>query len=271
MFRSNRTIAKSEIDTLSLPERSAMEAQITDQRAAHLPPIYFRNRSNDLAGYIASQPWRQYAFGHLGNLRGQRVLDVACGYSMTPVYMALAGADVWAVDVSGGALDVVAQYANDRGVGHKVHTYQGSAEELPFMASYFDLAFGGAALHHLQLDRFAIELKRVLRVGGKAAFQDPLGENPLLEFIRDRVEYKSRHAIKGTDRPLSFAQVDQFGRQFNYYEFRTFDCLAMIAKGLGLRKANPIRGWLYGLDRGMFKAIPATQRLARFVITCVVR
>lgn len=271
MFRSNRAVDKSQIDALPLDKRSAIEAQITDQRAAHLPPIYFRNRSNDLAGYMASQPWRKYAFSHLGILRGARVLDAACGYSMTPVYMALAGADVWAVDVSGKALDAVTQYANDRGVGHKVHTYEGVAEALPFPDHYFDLAFGGAALHHLQLDRFALELKRVLRIGGKASFQDPLGENLLLEFIRDRIEYRNRHAVKGTDRPLRFAQIDQFGKQFNYYEYRTFDCLAMIAKGLHLRKAHPIRGWLHSADRLMFQAIPVTQRLARFVVTCVVR
>lgn len=271
MFRSNRAVDKSQIDALPLAERSVMESQITDKRVRQLESAYLQRRFSDLGSYMAGQPWRQYAFAHLGNLRGQRVLDVACGYSMTPVYMALAGAEVWAVDVSRNALDLVEQYAHDRGVGHKVRTYQGAAEDLPFVANYFDLAFGGAALHHLQLDRFAIELKRVLRIGGKAAFQDPLGENLLLEFIRDRIEYRNRHAIKGTDRPLRFAQVDQFGKQFNYYEYKTFDCLSMIAKGLHLRKASPIRGWLHNADRLMFQAIPVTQRLARFVVTCVVR
>lgn len=65
------------------------------------------------------------------------------------------------------------------------------------------------------------EIARVLKSGGKGAFQEPLGHNRLLEFARAYLPYK-KHPVKGTDRPLFMADVERFGRHFGTWSYRGF-------------------------------------------------
>jgi len=202
MFRPNRTVEKSEIDTLDLAKRITVEAEITDARVAALDIQKLVGINTDLTYYASRYAWRKHLFSFLGSVDGKVILDIACGYSMTPVMFALAGAEVYALDVAPKTVAMVQHVAQRKGVSERVHIHVGPAEELPFEDDYFDLIYGGAALHHLQLDRAGRELARVLKPGGKGAFQDPLGHNPLLEFTRDYLAYRGKRPVKGTDRPL---------------------------------------------------------------------
>ena len=193
MFRPNRTVGKSEIDALDLTKRVAVEAEITDARVAALDMERLVGLNTDLTYYASRYAWRQYLFNFLGSVNGKVILDIACGYSMTPVMFALAGARVYAIDVAPKTLAMVQHVAQCKGVAERVHVHVGPAEELPFEDAYFDLLYGGAALHHLQLHRAGRELARVLKPGGKGAFQDPLGHNPVLEFTRDYLAYRGKH------------------------------------------------------------------------------
>jgi ubiquinone/menaquinone biosynthesis C-methylase UbiE len=199
------------------------------------------------------------------------MLDIACGYSMTPVMFALAGAEVYAIDVAPKTLAMVQHVAQCKGVGDRVHTHVGPAEELPFEDAFFDLIYGGAALHHLQLDRAGRELARVMRCGGKGAFQDPLGHNPMLEFSRDYMAYRGKHPIKGTDRPLRMHEVQAFGRHFSTSSYRGFELFSMVAKALRLKRSSGLRRRLESTDDIMLGRLPFLQRYARFVVTCVTK
>lgn len=248
-----------------------MEAAITDARSESIDFATFRQIETDLMKYKAGAPWRQYLFDFLGSVQGKTVLDIACGYSMTPVIMALAGATVYAVDVAPKTLDSVHKFAEYKGVADRVHLHVGPAEELPFDDEMFDLIFGGAALHHLQLDRAGQELSRVLKPGGRGGFQDPLGHNLFLEFARDRLPYKGKHPVKGTDRPVRIHDIDTFGRYFANCHYRGFDLLSMVAKTLRLQQKSALRAALYQIDNFIFDIAPYLQRYARFIVTCVSR
>jgi len=237
-----------------------------------LPPAYSGIPTKQLPTVnCTSIRCRQYLFGFLGPLDGKIVLDIGCGYAMTPVIFALAGATVYAVDVAPKTLAINLWFANFKGVADRVHTHAGSAESLPFPDTTFDLVYGGAALHHLQLEQAGHEIARVLKPGGKGGFQDPLGHNPLLEFARDRLAYHARHPTKGTDLPLRIQDVHAFGRHFTTYTYRAFELWAMLAKPLRIPPQSWLRKALTGADNITFDTVPYVQRFARFVVTCVTK
>jgi len=271
MLKSNRVVTKSAIDKLELSTRVSMEAEITDARSTRIDFEAFTRIETDIVKYAAGAAWRQYLFNFLDPVQGKTVLDIACGYSMTPVIFALAGATVYAVDVAPKTVATVKKFADYKGVRDRVHVHVGPVESLPFEDEKFDLVFGGAALHHFQLDVAAQEIRRVLKDGGRGGFQDPLGHNPFLEFARDYVPYKNKHPVKGTDRPMSLRDVHTFGRYFTKYQYRGFDLLTMAAKLLRLNPQSRVRKMLYAVDNRIFDMAPYLQRYARFVVTCVTR
>jgi ubiquinone/menaquinone biosynthesis C-methylase UbiE len=271
MFRPNRTVGKFEIDTLDLTKRAAVEAEITDARVAALDVEELVGLNTDLTYYASRYAWRKYLFSFLGSVNGKIILDIACGYSMTPVMFALAGANVYAIDVAPKALAMVQHVAQCKGVAERVHVHVGPAEELPFEDGSFDLLYGGAALHHLQLQRAGRELARVLRYGGKGAFQDPLAHNPVLEFTRDYLAYRGKHPAKGTDRPLRLHEVQAFGRHFTTCTYHGFELFSMMAKAFRLKRASQLRCLLEASDDVLLHRLPFLQRYARFVVTCVTK
>jgi SAM-dependent methyltransferase len=271
LLKSNRQVERQAINQLELERRVELEAQITDARATEIPLERFLQRDLSLETFVAAQPWRRYLFGFLGPLQGKVVLDVACGYSMTPVMMALAGATVHAVDVAPQSLAMVQRVAEAKGVGDRVHVHAGPAELLPYADATFDLLFGGAALHHLQLERAGAELARVLKPGGRGGFQEPLGHNQLLEWARDHLPYRAKHPVKGTDLPLRIRDIHAFGRHFTTCAYRSFDLCAMAAKLFQLPPRSPLTKLLQRCDEKIFDTVPFLQRYARFVVVTVTK
>ncbi len=206
-----------------------------------------------------------------GPLEGKTLLDVACGYSMTPVIFALAGARVHAIDVAPKTIATVQRFASYKQVADRMQAHVGPAEQMPFANDTFDFVFGGAALHHLQLESAAREIARVLKPGGKGAFQEPLGHNRLLEFARDYLPYKNKHPAKGTDRPLFIADVERFGSHFKTWSYRGFGLTAMAGKLLRLPRNSSLRHALYRCDEYLFDTVPYIQRYARYSVICVTK
>jgi SAM-dependent methyltransferase len=269
MFSSNRIISKEEAEKLDLSTRISLEAKITDRRSQAMDFEQFKQMDTDLAHFAQTMPGRKYLFDFLGDMEGKLVLDLACGYAMTPVIFAMAGATVVAVDVAPRTLATVKAFAEYKGVGDRVHVIVTPGEFLPFATESFDLIHGNAALHHLQLDRAAPQIARVLQTGGRAAFQDPLGENPVIEFIRDHVAYAGKHPEKGTDHPLFLSDVKSFGSRFKTFHFRSYQFLDVVGRVLKINKYSPTRAYLQRCDEILFRRVPYLQKLARYVVVCV--
>jgi len=98
---------------------------------------------------------------------GHRILDIGCGGPAFLVRRFLeGGGEVTGLDVSGRSLSVAR--AHLRAMGMSGSLCQGSAEELPFPESSFDLATSSGVLHHTPDTPRAIrEVFRVLRPGGR--------------------------------------------------------------------------------------------------------
>ncbi len=243
MLPTNRMVAKDTIAELDLDARVSIEARITDARVEHLDFSRFATMDTRLESYAAHCAWRAYLFSFLGSVQDKIILDIACGYSMTP----------------------------DKGVADRVHVHVGPAETLPFADAQFDLIYGGAALHHVQLDQVGRELARVLKSSGKGAFQDPLGHNWLFEFARDYLPYRGKHPAKGTDRPLHVQEISAFGRHFTTCTYRGFEFISVGAKVLHLKRGSRLRRAIEGIDARILARFPSVQRYARYVVTCVTK
>jgi ubiquinone/menaquinone biosynthesis C-methylase UbiE len=265
VIRRNRLIGKGDIDTLDLTERVRIEAQITDARAANLHLAQYRTLN--LETYRAMFAWRRSLFDFLGDVSGKQVLDVCCGYSMTPVLFALAGATVVANDVAPLTLEQVRRVAQMHGVEDRIDFYCGPAEQLPYPDNSFDIIYGGAAIHHLWIPAVGPEFARVLRSGGRGGFQDPLGHNRILEFARDYLNYGDKHPEKGTDRPLTVADITTFGNNFSTHSWRGFDFLAMAPRVS--HALYRFRRPLEALDTVLLSTLRPLQRYARFAVTLV--
>ena len=112
----------------------------------------------------------------LGETKGKKCLLITCGDNNGALnwYFREHGGDwIWA-DVSGDSVEPIAELLDE-----PVHVLKYNS--FPFSAEQFDCVVSIDVLEHLQQDQpFLIELKRVLKSGGKAVVTVPNGDDKLL-------------------------------------------------------------------------------------------
>jgi ubiquinone/menaquinone biosynthesis C-methylase UbiE len=210
--------------------------------------------------YLDHETWIRPAFRQLGDTRGLKVLDFGCGHGMAAVVLARAGARVTAFDLSGSYIGE----AHRRAFANQVDIdfVQADGERLPFANSSFDRVWGNAVLHHLDVEIAARELHRVLCPGGLAVFCEPLGENPLLNWARNRLHYPGKQRTVD-ESPLRKEQVRVLETIFPRVHSRGFQLLAMARRLIGSGKVSE------GLDRcdqSLFTLFPGLQRYCRYIL-----
>ncbi len=159
-----------------------------------------------------------------GNLKGKKVLDLGCGFGETAVYWALKGADVEAIDISSKSIALAKKLAAKNKVWKNCKFQTMTAENLKFKDQYFDYVFGNGVLHHVDLNKAAKEIYRVLKPGGKGIFVEPLAYNPIINIYRiiaDTVRTPM-------EKPLTFKQIDSMAKFFTTVAHREYECLTLI-------------------------------------------
>lgn len=126
-----------------------------------------------------------YALSLLGYASGKRVLDMGCGLGGNSCWLAKKGAQVTAIDISPANVAKALEWSEKNGVEIDAHVMD--CEKLAFADKSFDLVFGSFILHHIDIEKAAQEIPRVLKAGGKAVFVENSGDNPLLMFFRNRI------------------------------------------------------------------------------------
>ena len=128
-------------------------------------------------------PENRFVLELLGDVRGKNVLDIGAGLGEAAIYFAKRGADVTAVDISPGMVELCRHNAARHGV--RVTGVACSAEALGLPAESFDVAYAANILHHVaDRDRFLASVHGVLKPGGLFVAWDPLKYNPLLNVYR---------------------------------------------------------------------------------------
>jgi ubiquinone/menaquinone biosynthesis C-methylase UbiE len=116
---------------------------------------------------------------------GKDVLDYGCG----PGYLAkhfvdLGARSVTGIDVSEGEIEQAQERVRSLGLEGKCRFLVADAHAMEFPDDSFDVIVGDSILHHLELRKALLEIRRVLRPGGRAVFLEPLWHNPLLRIGR---------------------------------------------------------------------------------------
>jgi len=108
---------------------------------------------------------------HLGDLAGQRALDVGCGKGrFARIFQEhYPGAEIWGLDISEEML---------KHVPAGIHTRAGSMTKLPFDDGWFDAAYATESLEHaVEIDVAVSEICRVVKPGGRIAIIDKNAEH----------------------------------------------------------------------------------------------
>ncbi len=127
----------------------------------------------------------------LGNVKGQAILDVACGIGLYMVPLGLMGATVSGQDLSGDAVGQAQQALARHGLSGCLKV--GDATRLQFDDECFDAVVSADFVEHItaeQKQRFFAEVFRVLRPGGLFAIK-----TPNLSYLRLSVMLKRLAAV----------------------------------------------------------------------------
>jgi 2-polyprenyl-3-methyl-5-hydroxy-6-metoxy-1,4-benzoquinol methylase len=198
----------------------------------------------------------------LGDLAGKRVLEYGCGLGQISVLLAKSGAYVTGFDLSAESVAFARKLAETNGVADRIQLDVFPAEELGYADESFDVIFGKAILHHLAPSAAQPHLYRVLKPDGKAVFSEPMGMNPVLNFVRDYVHYPKKNP-RGADRPLNYDEVYLWAKGFSSIQIREIQLLSMLERGIGFNSRLHI---LRRADKILLSAFPGLRRYCRYVV-----
>jgi SAM-dependent methyltransferase len=244
-------------------DRRSSEQEFHDQQAAERARSFRTGRANLIfrdEAFLDHETWIRPAFAHLGVLTGKHALDYGCGHGMAAVVLARLGATVAAFDLSPGYVLEAQERAIANGV--EVECVVADGEELPFPDASFDVIWGNAILHHLNLDRAGRELHRVLKVGGTAVFCEPWGENPLLAFARHRLPYPGKDRTPD-EQPLTSRDLGPLRAIFPVVEMEGFQLFGMIRRVLRKEKVSQL---LDSFDARLLSWIPGLRHWCRYAV-----
>lgn len=125
--------------------------------------------------YFASA--NQTILAYLGKVNGKLILDLGSGVGSDTQLLIQRGAKVVSLDSAEKSLRISCQ------VNQNLHV-RANATQLPFNNKVFDVVFGREILHHLDEEKTLKEIKRVLKKGGWAVFEETLKLNPVIAVYR---------------------------------------------------------------------------------------
>jgi ubiquinone/menaquinone biosynthesis C-methylase UbiE len=250
--------------TESMQQRERAEKARSSLEATLTPDDELRVSAQTFARY--ARPPRdtayplEFAYHELGDVAGKRIVDFGCGSGANSVLLAHRGAHVWGIDISEDLLRLAQRRLSVSGREGGATFVAGSAHDMPFPDNSIDVVFGIAILHHLDLDLVSREVRRVLKPGGRAIFQEPVRNSAVLRFARSLIPYRAPD-ISPYERPLTDAELKRFGSGFKKWSVRAF-ALPHVQVGQVLPVVRNYWQRLYAMDRALLHRAPWLARYA---------
>jgi 2-polyprenyl-3-methyl-5-hydroxy-6-metoxy-1,4-benzoquinol methylase len=238
-----------------------MLAEMSDEElAVRADRIPFHNREH--VDYLS------FAVDQLRPLAGTRILEVGAGSGMLAVWLALQGADVCGIDVSGGILEVAAKRASVSGVAHRTRFVHCPIEEFDDPDASFDAVIGNNVVHHFERDLAMANLARLLSPEGRAAFCEPVLFLPEIARRARYSEVVSRrfppHTHTPDERSLDQRDLRIIERYFETVSWRPFQVLCRLQNFVEL--SDPTWNRLEAIDRLTLRRVRSARWLARMIV-----
>lgn len=199
----------------------------------------------------------------LPRARGRTLLELGCGDGELTLQLAATGADITALDVSPGMVEVARRRVNEFVPGARVRFIAAPAEATGLPDGAFDLIVGKWILHHADVVEVSNEIHRLLRPDGLAIFIENSGGNPILHFARQhlagrfgipRFGTEDEHPLVAADLQLmadiiGYARLDYpdfvffqlFDRQVLRFRFTRVSRLLALLDGWAYRQVPQLR------------------------------
>jgi len=237
--------------------RSSVEATLTADDALRVTSTTFERYARP----VRDTPYPlEFCYHELGDVTGKRVVDFGCGSGANTALLTNRGAHVWGIDISEDLLRLAKRRLAISGRDGAATFIAGSAHDMPFPDGSIDVLFGIAILHHLDLDLVSREVRRVLKPGGRAIFQEPVRNSAMVRFLRSLIPYRAPD-ISPYERPLTDADLARFAAGFSKWSVRAF-CLPHVQVGQLLPLVKPYWRTLYAWDRAALARVPGLARYA---------
>jgi 2-polyprenyl-3-methyl-5-hydroxy-6-metoxy-1,4-benzoquinol methylase len=199
------------------------------------------------------------------NLENKRVLEICCHNCEFGTILARLGATVDSIDIAAPLIAQAHRRAAINGVADRLRPAVMSVHDMQFPGGTFDVVFGKAALHHLDLPAARDEIFRVLKPGAIGVFSEPVAFSRALQTLRRLVPVKL-DAESPDERPLSDADLEEFCRPFTGRQVVYARILARLNRvlpsfSLALRRC----------DRALLSSWPALRTVAGICTFAVVR
>jgi 2-polyprenyl-3-methyl-5-hydroxy-6-metoxy-1,4-benzoquinol methylase len=258
---------------VAVEDRHAHESEVYDAMAktmlAELSDDELRVRADRIPFHNREHvDYLSFAIDQLRPLAGKRILEVGAGSGMLAVWLALQGADVTGIDVSGGILEVAAKRASVSGVAHRTTFVHSAIEDFDAPDESFDAVIGNNVVHHFERDQAMANLARMLRHDGRATFCEPVLFVP--EPVR-RVRYSptvSRrfppHTHTPDERSLDQSDLRIIERHFASVSWKPFQLLCRLQNFVEL--SDPMWNRLESIDRFTLRRVPSSRWLARMIV-----
>lgn len=162
------------------------DAVVSDDRIAREQQFHDERFSDEMSR--AAQDKYYYALRDGREAFDNRVLELAenadvleYGCATVDVSKSLApkAKTVFGIDISNVAIEKAKEGKPDNSDFAVMN-----AEEMTFEDEKFDFVFGCGIIHHLDIEKSAREIHRVLKPGGRALFWEPLGHNIAFNMYR---------------------------------------------------------------------------------------
>jgi ubiquinone/menaquinone biosynthesis C-methylase UbiE len=223
--------------------------------------------------------WRKrrlFELMDLGNLGGQRVLEVGCGQGHNSVFFAMYGAEVYGFDLSSGGIRMARRIAAANGVANRCHFAVASASNMPYPDEHYDAVVYNATLHHaIKYPNVVEETRRVLKTGGRLFFAEGIRENSVYRLVRSIK--KALHPIPyHGDIDLETEDIDRMIHGYTSVYVERFCLIEKFAQGLGNDYDNNwlVRAMYFGAsqaDRILLRLIPSLRRQCLEIIGVAVK
>lgn len=202
----------------------------------------------------------------IGDIRGKRVLVYGCGNDGAAVWFAKNGAIVDAIDVS--EKSVINQQCMAQRANLIVTAQVRDAHDTGLPSNQYDIIYGNAILHHLNIGKARAEIYRLVKNEGLAVFREVMEGNMFLQIFRTMTPFwrtPDEHPLTKGDfsrlaHSFSSMEVSEYVLMLLPYFFIVRIINNCLLRTIGIEKEIPISRYLCRffdrIDLTLFRILP---------------